>query len=76
MLKSLPIKKCAISEQEKIAKKAQTMLDLSKELQIISANTDKHNSLKQKIEKLDHEIDEAIYKLYGLTNEEIKTIEE
>jgi len=30
---------------------------------------------KRKLEKLDHEIDEAIYKLYGLTAEEIRTIE-
>ncbi len=37
------------------------------------------NKLSKKIKilrtKLDHEIDEVIYKLYGLTNEEIKTIE-
>ena len=51
------------------------MLDLNKELQATSANTDKHNSLKREIEKLDSEIDEAIYKLYGFTAEEIKTIE-
>ncbi|MFA4890888.1 MAG: N-6 DNA methylase [Candidatus Gracilibacteria bacterium] len=76
MLKSLPIKQCSIADQEKIAKKAQTMLDLNKELQATSANTDKHNSLQREIEKLDREIDEAIYKLYGLTNEEIKTIEQ
>lgn len=75
ILKSLPIKKCSASEQEKIAKKAQQMLNLHKELQATSANTDKHNSLKREIEKLDRQIDEAIYKLYGLTNEEIKTIE-
>ena len=37
--------------------------------------TDKHNSLKREIDKLDSEIDEAIYKLYGFSNEEIKTIE-
>ncbi len=76
MLKSLPIKQCSIAEQEKIAKKAETMLDLNKELQVISANTDKHNLLKWEIEKLDHEIDEAIYKLYGFTSEEIKIIEQ
>ena len=52
------------------------MLDLNKELRATSTNTDKHNSLKREIEKIDREIDEAIYKLYGFTNEEIKTIEE
>jgi len=75
MLKSLPIKQCSMAEQEKIAKKAQTMLDINKELQATSANTDKHNLLKREIKKLDHEIDEVIYKLYGFSNEEIRTIE-
>lgn len=70
-----PIPNASQAEQEKIGKYAQTMLDLSKELQATSANTDKHNSLKREIEKLDREIDEAIYKLYGLTAEEIKIIE-
>ena len=72
----LPIPNTSQAEQEKIAKKAQTMLDLNKELQATSANTDKHNLLKSEVAKLDHEIDEAIYKLYGLTSEEIRTIEE
>jgi len=34
------------------------------------------NSLKNDIYKLEREIDEVIYKLYGLTNEEIKSIEQ
>jgi type I restriction-modification system DNA methylase subunit/predicted type IV restriction endonuclease len=71
-----PIPNTHQAEQEKIAKKAQTMLDLNKELQATSANTDKHNSLKLEIEKLDREIDEEVYKIYGLTDEEIKTIEQ
>lgn len=74
-LEQLPIPIIPSIQQEKIAKKAQTMLDLNKELQATSANTDKHNSLKREIEKLDREINEAIYELYGLTNEEIKTVE-
>lgn len=69
-----PIPSASQSEQEKIAKKAQTMLDLNKEIQATSANTDKHNSLKREIEKLDSEIDDAIYKFYGLTAEEITII--
>jgi len=74
-LATFPIPNASPAEQEKIAQKAQTMLDLSKELHATSTNTDKHNSLKREIEKLDREIDEAIYKLYGLTAEEIKIIE-
>lgn len=75
MLKSLPIKQFSTSEQEKIAKLAKIMLDLQERLSKTSLNTDQHNQLKKEIEKLDHQIDEEIYKLYGLTEEEIKIIE-
>jgi len=70
-----PIPNASQVEQEKIAKKAQTILDFNKELQATSANTDKYDSLKREIEKLDCEIDEEVYKLYELTDEEIKVIE-
>jgi len=71
----IPILNVNQFEQEKIAKKAQTMIELHKELQATPANTDKYNLLKREIENLDHEIDETIYKLYGLNNKEIKIIE-
>lgn len=74
-LEKIPIPDVGQAEQEKIAKKAQVMLDLHKELQATSANTDKNESLKREIEKIDHEIDQEVYKLYGLTVEEIKIIE-
>ena len=74
-LATFPIPNASETDQEKIAKKTQLMLDLNKELQATYANTDKHNLLKRDIEKLDREIDEVIYKLYGLTVEEIITIE-
>ncbi|MEK7130372.1 MAG: N-6 DNA methylase [Patescibacteria group bacterium] len=70
-----PIPSASPAEQEKIAKKAQTMLDLNKELQATSANTDKHNSLKREIEKLDQEVDKQIYKLYNLNEKEIRIVE-
>ena len=71
-MKEMPI----IEKSDSLENLTQQMLDLHKELQAISANTDKHNSLKREIEKLDCEIKEVIYKLYELTNEEIRTIEE
>src|SRR3989344_351540 len=73
-LATFPIPNASQAEQEKIAKKAQEMLEFQKEIQATSANTDKHNSLKREIEKLDREIDEAIYKLYGLNSEDINII--
>ena len=71
-MKEMPI----IEKSDSLENLAQQMLDFYKELQATSVNTDKYNSLKREIEKLDHEIDSEVYKLYGLTNEEIKTIEE
>lgn len=70
-MKEMPI----IEKSDSLENLAQRMLDFHKELQATSVNTDKYNSLKREIEKLDSEIDDSIYKLYGLTSEEIKIIE-
>ena len=51
------------------------MLELNKDLQKITENSEKWNSIKSEIEKTDKKIDEEVYKLYGLTQEEIKIIE-
>ncbi len=72
----LPIPTNIKDNQNALSKPIKELLNLGQELQKTSPNTDKHNSLKRDIEKLDREIDEAIYKLYGLTVEEIKIIEE
>ena len=71
----LPIPEANEKEQAEIVKLAQFMLDLQKEAREMTDNTDKHARLKTEIEKLDAKIDQIIYKLYGLTNEEIRTIE-
>lgn len=70
-VKELPIPEYT----EPLEKDVDLMLDLHKELHVTSENTDKHNSLKRDIEKLDQDIDRAIYKLYGLTDEEIRIID-
>jgi regulator of sigma D len=64
-----------IEKSDSLENLAQQMLDFYKELQATSVNTDRYNSLKREIEKLDRAIDEVIYKLYGLNDEEIKIIE-
>jgi hypothetical protein len=52
-----------------------TMLRLHKELQ--SAKTDHEKSLIQRqIDATDKQIDQLVYELYGLTEEEIKIVEE
>lgn len=35
-----------------------------------------YNGIKEEIEKTDEEIDQKVYKLYGLTEEEIRVAEE
>ena len=74
-LKNIPIPKVNEKQQSEIAKFAQQMLDLQKDLRKATENTDKYSRLKTEIEKLDEKIDQAIYKLYKLSDEEIKVIE-
>lgn len=62
-------------EQQKIiVMLVDKMLSLNKELHGTPENSDKWNSLKSEIEKTDREIDGEVYKLYGLTDEEIKLV--
>ncbi len=62
--------------QNEIALLVEKAMKIYQDFRNTSTNTDKWHSLKTEIEKVEQQIDEAIYKLYGLTNEEIKTIEE
>ncbi len=75
-LMAIPLFKTSNNEQEDIAIMVDTIMARNAEFHITSANTDKWHSIKNEIEKLEREIDEAIYKLYGLTTEEIRSIEE
>jgi len=53
------------------------MLSLNKKLQEISdKNTLEKQKLQEEIKKTDNEIDELVYQLYGITEEEKKIIEE
>lgn len=60
---------------DELAKLADKMLELNKQLQIIPENSDKWNSVKSEIEKTGKEIDQKVYELYGLTEDEIKIVE-
>lgn len=51
------------------------MLKLHKELQRTSENTDKWHELKREIEKMDKMIDERVFELYGVMEEERMVIE-
>jgi hypothetical protein len=50
------------------------MLEAKKQLQQAKTESDK-NYLNRKCEQLDKEIEQLVYQLYGLTEEEIKIVE-
>jgi len=53
------------------------MLSLNKKLQEIEdKNTLEKQKLEEEIKKTDNEIDELVYELYGITEEERKIIEQ
>jgi len=62
-------------QQKAIIQLVDKILKLNKELKELTENSEKWNSLKREIEKVDKKIEEDVYKLYGLTEEEIKIIE-
>ena len=49
------------------------MMNLNKKMQTAKGN--QKEQIQRQIEKTDREIDEIVYKLYGLTEEEIKIVE-
>ncbi|HPL05570.1 MAG TPA: N-6 DNA methylase [Bacteroidales bacterium] len=75
-LLNLPLFKPDEKSQEQIAQLVDKIMELYQDFHNTSKNTDKWHSLKAEIEKLEQQIDNEIYKLYGLTDEEIKIIEQ
>ena len=51
------------------------MFFLNDEFHKAPENSEKWLSIKSEIEKTDKKIDEEVYKLYGLSEEEIKIVE-
>ncbi len=80
-LAEIPIFKINFSNKEEgiryneLVKLVDKMIKLNKELQGIIENSEKWNSIKAEIEKTDKKIDEGVYKLYNLSQGEIRTIE-
>ncbi|MBU4284851.1 N-6 DNA methylase [Patescibacteria group bacterium] len=74
-LDKLPIKILSHIQQKPFIELADKMILLNKELRKTTKNSDKWEKIKSEIEKTDKIIDEKVYKLYGLTPEEIKIIE-
>jgi len=74
-LLNIPIYVGDKSQQKQIIILVDKMLELNKELQKVTENSDKWNSVKAEIEKTDKKIDQEVYKLYDLTEDEIKIVE-
>ena len=62
-------------KHNEFVKLADKMFNLNKQIQSIPENSEKWKSLKREIEKVDREIDQKVYEIYGLSEEEIKIIE-
>jgi len=75
-LLNIPLIKADERTQSDIAVLVDKVIKLNEDLYRTSNNTDKWHSLKTEVARVEHQIDKKIYKLYGLTDEEIKTIEE
>ena len=74
-LLEIPIYVGAENQQKQIIVLVEKIISLNKELRETPENTDKWDNLKSEIEKTDHKIDDEVYKLYELTDEEIKIVE-
>lgn len=74
-LEQLPIIVANEEEQKLVIDLVNKILDLNKELLETTENSNKWNEIKSEIEKVDKKIDEKVYKLYGLTLEEIAIVE-
>ncbi len=74
-LLGIPIHVGSQSQQKQVVTSVDKMLSLQKELREAPEHSEKWERIKSDIEKTDHKIDAEVYKLYGLTDEEIKVVE-
>jgi len=76
-LLELPIAYADESDIIKISKKVEKLEDLNKQLyKIRGKKTRQSSDIEEKIDAINTEIDELVYKLYGITEKEKKIIEE
>ena len=73
-LASFPIPDSTDEEQSKLINLTDQMLETQSRLQQAISDEDK-NLLEQRAAIIDKQIDKAVYKLYGLTEEEVKIVE-
>lgn len=75
-VEKFPIKKASEQQQKPIIKLVEKQLGLTKQLnEIGDKKTDQRQRIEEEIERTDADIDELVYKIYGITEEEKKIIE-
>ncbi len=72
----IPVKRIPRIEQEYFDRKVDRLLEINYKSRVESKLTDRVKELREEIVSLQDEIDNKIYKLYGITEEEKKVIEE
>lgn len=75
VFRNFPVHKADEKDQKKISTLVDKILLLNEEMQKITENSSEWDKTKDEIEKVDKKIDQEVYNLYGLTDDEIKTIE-
>ena len=75
-IKEIPIKLPIQSQEKTLTDLVDTMLSLQKQLHEGKPSGNEKERLEQQIKNTDYEIDQEVYKLYGLTKEEIKIVED
>ena len=74
-IRRMPIKVLHLDKQQPLIKLVDSMLSLNKQFQE-EKNEEHKKKIKKEIEKTDQQIDDLVYQLYGITEEEKKIIEE
>ena len=75
-LNKFPVIEGSFTQRKIITNLSEKMVFLNSQLIKLETNSEKWKSIKSEIEKTDRKIDKEIYKLYGLTQKEIKILEQ
>ena len=73
-IRNIPIPSATSDQQAQLAKLADQMIDAKQKLAAAKSDSDK-KLLEQRVELIDFQINSVVYKLYGLTDDEIKVVE-
>ena len=75
-VENIPIKIPTKPQEQKITSLVDQMLELQKKYHMEDSSGNEKERLEQQIKNIDYEIDQEVYKLYEITPEEQKIIEE